>query len=120
MARDGTARPRTGHIIRAMARERIRFSDMDWQPGAVHPLERKKSGELGGATMLEFAAGFADPVWCKNGHAGYVLDGSLGFEFEDGREIVVGGEGFVIDAGTPHRAYNAGDQAVRLFIAPRG
>jgi quercetin dioxygenase-like cupin family protein len=102
-----------------MAHEKIDYPRLDWQPGA-HPLERKKLGALGGATLLRFEPGFEDPNWCVNGHAGYVLEGTLRLAFDEGAVEVREGEGFVIDPGTRHRAANAGWDAVSLFIAPRG
>lgn len=102
-----------------MAHEKLDYPRIDWQPGG-HPLERKKLGALGGATLLRFEPGFEDPNWCVNGHAGYVLEGTLRLDF-DGEVVEVGeGEGFVIDPGTRHRAAQAGRGPVVLFIAPRG
>ena len=102
-----------------MAHEKLDYSRIDWQPGA-HPLERKKAGVLGGATLLRFEPGFEDPNWCVNGHAGFVLEGALRLALDEGFLDVGEGEGFVIDPGTRHRAANAGPRAVVLFIAPRG
>jgi quercetin dioxygenase-like cupin family protein len=102
-----------------MAHERLDYPRIDWQPGA-HPLEQKKLGALGGATLLRFEPGFEDPNWCVNGHAGFVLRGTLRLAFDEGAVEVGEGEGFVIDPGTRHRAANAGKDAVVLFIAPRG
>jgi len=101
-----------------MPEERISFPSLPWQPGA-HPLERKKQGPLGGATLLRFEPGFADPNWCTNGHAGYVIDGTLRLEFEGTAEEIAAGEGFVIDAGMRHRASNPASAPVVLFLAPR-
>lgn len=98
----------------------IPFDAMDWTQGG-HPLERKKRAADGAASLLLFAPGFADPNWCGGGHVGFVLEGRLGFELADGRKIVAAaGEGFALAPGTRHRAYNAGESAVRLFIVPRG
>ena len=102
-----------------MAHERLVYAKLPWQPGG-HPLERKKLGALGGATLLRFEPGFEDPNWCVNGHAGFVLEGALRLALDEGFLEVGEGEGFVIDPGTRHRAANAGPRAVVLFIAPRG
>jgi quercetin dioxygenase-like cupin family protein len=101
-----------------MAHEKIVFKEINWKQGA-HPLEMKKSGLLEGATLLRFEPGFTDPNWCGNGHAGYVLEGTLRLQFEDGIMDVGQGEGFIIDPGTSHRASNPADVPVVLFIAPR-
>lgn len=102
-----------------MATERLDFAALAWQPGA-HPLERKKLGALGGATLLRFEPGFEDPGWCVNGHTGYVLEGTLRLALDDGVLEASAGQGFVLDAGTRHRASNPGTDAVVVFIAPRG
>jgi len=93
---------------------RLEFAAMPWSPGG-HPLERKKTAARG-ATLLEFAPGFADPAWCERGHVGYVLAGTLHVELEGGAETVAAGEGFALDPGTRHRASNPGAEPVRLFI----
>jgi quercetin dioxygenase-like cupin family protein len=102
-----------------MAHERLDFARIDWQAGG-HPLERKKLGALGGATLLRFEPGFEDPNWCVNGHAGYVLEGTLRLTLDDGAIEAGAGQGFVLDPGTRHRASNPGAVPVVLFIAPRG
>lgn len=96
----------------------VPFPALSWAPGA-HPLERKKAADPPGATLLEFLSGFRDPNWCVGGHAGLVLEGVLVFELDDGELRVAAGEGFVIDPGARHRAFNPGPDPVRLFIAPR-
>jgi quercetin dioxygenase-like cupin family protein len=102
-----------------MAHEKVSYARLDWKAGS-HPLERKKAGGLGGAVLLRFEPGFADPNWCEGGHAGYVLEGRLCLELAETRLDVDAGEGFVVDAGTRHRASNPGGVPVVLFIAPRG
>jgi quercetin dioxygenase-like cupin family protein len=99
-------------------REIVRFDALPWVAG-THPLERKKTGQLGGAVLLEFAEGFRDGNWCANGHAGLVLEGRLGLEYAAASVEIGPGEGFVVEPGVRHRAYNAGPGSVRLFIAPR-
>lgn len=102
-----------------MGYETIRFPNLPWEPGA-HPNERKKAARAGGATLLEFGPDFRDPNWCENGHAGFVIEGRLGLEFRGRSEVIDSGEAFLVDPGTPHRAYNPGPGRVLLFVAPRG
>jgi quercetin dioxygenase-like cupin family protein len=101
-----------------MAHRTVPFPDMPWQPGA-HPLERKKTDDGSSVTLLEFGPGFRDPAWCRRGHIGLVLAGSFGLEYEDTTSILREGEAFLIEAGTPHQAFNPGDVAVRLLIVSR-
>ena len=99
-----------------MAFERIAYPELPWTAGA-NPLEGKKTAALGRATLLRFAPGFADPSWCDTGHAGYVIEGRLRMEIDGESQEVGPGEGFVIEPGTRHRAANAGEVAVVLFVA---
>jgi len=97
----------------------IAFPTLAWERGG-HPQERKRlDPRVPGAILLEFGPGFSDPAWCVRGHAGLVLTGSLGLELEDARMIVAAGEGFTVDPGTRHRAFNPGSDPVELFIVTR-
>ncbi|MFN7965109.1 MAG: cupin domain-containing protein [Acidobacteriota bacterium] len=92
------------------------FCNVPWTPGA-HPLERKRAIEGAPAVEISFEPGFHDPNACRSGHAGYVLEGTLAIDFDAGDSLTVqAGNGFLIDAGTSHRARNPGAGAVRLFI----
>lgn len=92
------------------------FRAVAWTPGA-HPLERKRAIEGAPAVELIFEPGFHDPHPCRHGHCGYVLEGTLAFELEDGTQRVIeAGNGFLIDAGTLHQARNPGATAVRVFV----
>jgi quercetin dioxygenase-like cupin family protein len=97
-----------------MAFARLPFAALPWTTGA-HPLERKKAAAHG-ATLLEFAPGFADPSWCERGHIGFVISGTVRLELETGVETLAAGEGFATEPGTGHRASNPGTEPVRLFI----
>ena len=99
-----------------MSSNKISFPNMPWEHGA-HPLETKKATP--GAALLCFEVGFADPNWCENGHVGFIVEGALAFELEEGSMELGAGEAFVIDPGTRHRASNPGDRRTVLFIAPR-
>ncbi|MGE4056466.1 MAG: cupin domain-containing protein [Vicinamibacterales bacterium] len=99
-----------------MAFTRVPLAALPWTQGG-HPLERKKGGAHPSLALLEFQPGFADPNWCRRGHIIYVISGVLTFELETGLVQVTEGESCVIDAGTPHRAQNHGDEAVVAFVA---
>jgi quercetin dioxygenase-like cupin family protein len=82
-----------------------------------HPLERKKALAGAPVALLEFGAGFSDPDWCRRAHVIYVLRGALTLELEDRQETIAAGESCVLDAGTAHRARNAGSEPVLAFVA---
>jgi hypothetical protein len=99
-----------------MAFERVPLTSLPWIQGG-HPLERKKSWPGRGLTLLELAPGFEDPNVCRNGHAIYVLEGSLALELADGVvERVEPGEACFLDRGTAHRARNAGSTTLLMFV----
>lgn len=99
-----------------MAFEHVPLKSLPWSQGA-HPLERKKSWPDRGFTLLEFAPGFEDPSVCRNGHAVYVLRGSLTLELEDDVvERIEQGEACFIDPGTAHRARNEGGEKLLLVV----
>jgi mannose-6-phosphate isomerase-like protein (cupin superfamily) len=99
-----------------MACVRAAFDAMAWQPGA-HPLERKKVCEARPLALLELAPGFSDPQVCRRSHVIYVLQGLLELQLDAGVERFEAGQCCWIDAGTVHRARNAGDQVLIIFVA---
>jgi quercetin dioxygenase-like cupin family protein len=88
-----------------------------WEQGG-HPLERKKPLS-DGVALLEFAPGFEDPSWCRNGHVIHVLEGCLELILRERVETVHAGDGCVLDPDTEHRARNPGQTPVRLFVISR-
>jgi quercetin dioxygenase-like cupin family protein len=83
------------------------------------PRERKRGFEGAPVVEIAFDPGFRDSNWCRRGHAGYVLEGTLGFELDTAPHapsLAAAGDAFVIESGTLHRAFNPGSSAVRVFI----
>ena len=95
------------------------FTSVEWTAGG-HPLERKKLVGSQPAVLLEFAPDFEDPNWCERAHVVYVLEGTLEFILDDSTVRVPAGCGCVLDRGTRHRAKNAADMPVRLFVVSPG
>ncbi len=68
--------------------------------------------------VVEYGPGAARDEWCTDGHRGYVVEGQMEYEFDDGSPTLrLGqGQGFVLAAGTGHRGRNPGGTAARLFL----
>ena len=96
-----------------------RFELVEWEEEA--PGGRAKPVEVDGArwALVEYEAGAGRPEWCSTPHCGFVLEGALRYEFEDGREplALVAGQGFLLPASPPPRGRNHGAETARLFVA---
>jgi quercetin dioxygenase-like cupin family protein len=56
--------------------------------------------------------------WCLDGHAGFVLEGEVEYEFSDGDPamLVSEGDAFTLATGRGHRGRNTRDTNARLFL----
>jgi hypothetical protein len=70
--------------------------------------------------IVQYEPGVLREEWCDEGHSGYVLDGMVRYEFQDGRTAlaVYEGEGFTLPDGSGHRG-RAGTDGARLFLIDR-
>ena len=68
--------------------------------------------------VVEYSQGAMRAEWCTDGHRGYVLSGSIEYEFDDGRPPLALAEGhaFVLAAGRGHRGRNTAAGPTRLFL----
>ena len=68
--------------------------------------------------LVEYAPRAGRTEWCDSPHSGYVLNGELQYEFEDGSPEmrVAGGQAFRLLAAPAHRGRNHGSEPARLFI----
>lgn len=76
--------------------------------------------DVGGTrwALVTYAPGAGRADWCETPHSGYVLDGTLTYEFEDRRESLRlnSGDAFALPTDPRHRGRNEGDEPARLFI----
>jgi len=101
---------------------RIDFSSLEWMEWADVGTARAKTALIPGTRIriIQFSPGFEQTGWCDKDHVGYVLEGRMETQFEDGRTIVYSeGDGIVIPGGHRHRSKNAGDDNVTLFVIER-
>jgi len=98
----------------------IDFSSLPWQSPA--PGVRYKAVSRGGQRLrlVEFAAGFVEPDWCRKAHVGWVLEGALEIAFPDGSATYRAGQGVFLLAGDAerHKARVIGERALLILVEP--
>jgi quercetin dioxygenase-like cupin family protein len=97
---------------------KLEFGSIEWaddQPD-IHSRAQAALGQRW--AIVEYEAGAARGEWCTDGHRGYVLEGRIEYEFDDGSAplAVKQGQGFFLTSGTGHRGRNPGSTATRLFL----
>ena len=96
----------------------IDLAALPWQDDA--PGIRAKESHADGSrwAIVEYGEGAAREEWCTDGHRGFVLDGAIEYEFDDGQEPLSlrAGQAFVLAAGRGHRGRNTAGGATRLFL----
>lgn len=96
---------------------KVAFAALPWQTAA--PGARFKSVVRQGKTLrlVEFSREFVEPDWCRKGHRGCVLAGTLEIQFTDRTERFVAGDAIFIEAGEAekHRAHVSGEPALLLL-----
>jgi quercetin dioxygenase-like cupin family protein len=83
-----------------MTEFKVDFGSMEWQSlrrGARYKLFQNGAQQL---RLVEFTTDEVDPNWCRHGHIGFVLSGSLAIEF--GARVVsyMEGDGIFIPPGS--------------------
>jgi quercetin dioxygenase-like cupin family protein len=68
--------------------------------------------------LVTYSPGAGRDEWCDVPHSGYVVSGTITYDFEDGRDpLELGaGEAFVLPANPRHRGHNGEDEPARLFL----
>ncbi len=68
--------------------------------------------------IVEYAPAARREEWCEDGHAGFVLEGEIEYEFANGDPSIVvsAGDGFTLATGRGHRGRNTGEGRARLFL----
>ena len=96
--------------------ETERFADIQWQQ--VSDVARQKLIDNGEkrVRLLDLQAGFQEQEWCKRGHTGYIIAGTLHMEFDSGKMLTYSeGEPLLISPGQLHKARVVTGR-VRLFL----
>lgn len=68
--------------------------------------------------VVEYAPGAGRAEWCDTPHSGFVLSGTLVYEFADGSAPLqlTAQQGFRLPSAPAHRGRNDGSDPTRLFI----
>ena len=68
--------------------------------------------------IVEYGAGARRARWCDTPHSGFVVSGSIRYDFDDGREplIAAAGNAFVLPSHPRHRGSNASAEMTRIFL----
>ena len=102
------------------ATRKVSFSALDPAPEA--PGIASETTEIGGNrwARVRYEPDVLREEWCDEGHEGFVLEGDITYEFEDGTESLqlVAGEAFSLPGARVHRG-TAGAQGALLFIIDR-
>ena len=69
---------------------------------------------------VHYEPGVLREEWCDEGHSGFVLEGSVRYEFQEGEDELElsAGEAFALADGSAHRGQAGPDGAV-LFVIDR-
>jgi len=66
--------------------------------------------------IVEYERNASHPEWCTTGHIGFVLEGEIMYELENGELKVQKGKGFFLPSGVPHRGHNIFAGITRFFL----
>jgi len=96
----------------------VDFDALGWDDDG--PDIRARAAQAAGSrwAIVEYGPGARRDDWCTDGHRGYVVEGEIEYEFDDGTPplTVRQGQGFVLAAGGGHRGRNRSGGATRLFL----
>jgi hypothetical protein len=100
---------------------KILFKEIPWESpraGLQQKVVEKDGQRL---RLLRFTHEFHEEDWCRNGHVGYILSGSMEVDFGDCRMTYESGEGIWIEAGEAekHRVLVALGQYTEMILFER-
>ena len=107
----------------------VPFGEMGWTEDAPGIRAREETVDGARWATVEYAEGIGREEWCEEGHRGFVLSGSIEYEFDDGSPPLRANEGEAFRlphaplGDGAHRGRNLARGATRLFLiddAPGG
>lgn len=96
----------------------LRFDDVAWQDDVPGIRDRPIAVTGSRWAIVEYAPGASRSEWCEDGHRGFVVDGAIEYEFDDGRERLTArtGDAFLLPTGIAHRGRNVAEGATTMFL----
>ena len=100
----------------------VAFGEMEWSDDA--PGIQTREAEVEGArwAIVRYGEAARREEWCEEGHRGFVVEGEIEYEFDDGRKPLRASEGeaFLLPPATrragAHRGCNLAPGPTRLFL----
>jgi hypothetical protein len=100
----------------------VPFGEIEWIDDAPGCQARETQVEGTRWAVVEYGEGASREEWCEEGHRGYVISGSIEYEFDDGHEPLRASEGEAFRlpparlGGGAHRGHNVASGPTRLFL----
>jgi quercetin dioxygenase-like cupin family protein len=96
----------------------IAFAQLPWEDEAPGIRAQSTTHEGSRWAVVEYAPGARREEWCTDGHRGWVVDGAIEYQFDDGQAPLraATGEAFRLPGGQGHRGHNLADGPTRLFL----
>jgi hypothetical protein len=100
----------------------VPFGEMEWTDDAPGIRARETDVEGTRWAVVEYGEGVSREEWCEEGHRGYVIEGAIDYEFDNGREPLraAEGEAFLLPPASlgdgAHRGRNVASGPTRLFL----
>jgi hypothetical protein len=100
----------------------VPFGEIEWIDDAPGIQARATQVEGTRWAVVEYGEGASREEWCEEGHRGYVISGSIEYEFDDGHEPLRASEGEAFrlpparKGGGAHRGHNVTSGPTRLFL----
>ena len=98
----------------------VEFADRPLEPEAEGIASRAVGVNGVRWALVEYEPATLREEWCREGHSGYVVEGDITYEFDDGAPPIraTAGQAFRLPEGQGHRG-RSGAAGARLFLIDR-
>jgi quercetin dioxygenase-like cupin family protein len=97
---------------------KLDFAVSDWTASAAGGRSKVISHEDRQFRVVELARASYSPEVCLVGHLGYIIDGEMRIDFDDGSITLKTGDGLDIPDGEPHTPHPVSEKVV-LFLSEK-